>query len=177
MAICGLLFVSILSFRGVLLQEKTNFKNNEQSKESLVLESAESEHRISRYLTQTKEKVQPELKVVGENSAADVTRPWVLKVKRMDIDGIEKKEDVPIELLNTNEEKLKNEKAVSSGEITGQEPLKKAQVRPLLILITPTYTRPAQAIHFAHLNSILRLIPPPIYWIVVESYEKVKKSS
>lgn len=38
----------------------------------------------------------------------------------------------------------------------------------LLILITPTYNRPLQAFYLNRLAQLLRLVPPPLLWIVVE---------
>lgn len=47
------------------------------------------------------------------------------------------------------------------------------QENPLLILVTPTYVRASQAIHLTQLNNVLRLVQPPILWVVVESEEVV----
>ncbi|KAK1290185.1 hypothetical protein QJS10_CPB18g01097 [Acorus calamus] len=41
--------------------------------------------------------------------------------------------------------------------------------RKLLIIVTPTYVRPFQAYHLSRLALNLRLVPPPLLWIVVEN--------
>lgn len=41
-------------------------------------------------------------------------------------------------------------------------------VQKLLIIVTPTYTRPLQAIYLNRLAQTLRLVPHPLLWIVVE---------
>lgn len=40
-------------------------------------------------------------------------------------------------------------------------------LKPLLI-VTPTYTRPVQAYYLTRLSHTLKLVPPPILWLVVE---------
>ncbi|KAL8226316.1 hypothetical protein R6Q57_016148 [Mikania cordata] len=40
--------------------------------------------------------------------------------------------------------------------------------RKQLIVITPTYNRPLQAFYLNRLGQVLRLVPPPLVWIVVE---------
>lgn len=44
---------------------------------------------------------------------------------------------------------------------------------PLLILVTPTHNRAAQAFHVSQVVSVLRVVPPPILWIVVEAKVQV----
>ncbi|KAJ7533527.1 hypothetical protein O6H91_13G053800 [Diphasiastrum complanatum] len=39
----------------------------------------------------------------------------------------------------------------------------------LLIVITPTYTRPFQALYLTRLAHTLKLVPPPLLWLVVEA--------
>lgn len=39
---------------------------------------------------------------------------------------------------------------------------------PLLLIVTPTYVRPFQAMYLRRLANLLRLVPPPVLWIVVE---------
>lgn len=38
----------------------------------------------------------------------------------------------------------------------------------LLIIVTPTYARPFQTYYLLRLAQILKLVPPPLLWIVVE---------
>lgn len=40
--------------------------------------------------------------------------------------------------------------------------------RKLLIIVTPTYNRPFQAYYLTRLAHTLRLVPPPVLWLVVE---------
>ncbi|KAI3718039.1 hypothetical protein L1987_70030 [Smallanthus sonchifolius] len=40
--------------------------------------------------------------------------------------------------------------------------------RKQLIVVTPTYNRPLQAFYLNRLAQVLRLVPPPLVWIVVE---------
>lgn len=42
---------------------------------------------------------------------------------------------------------------------------------PRLIIVTPTYARVSQAMHITNLVNVLRIVPPPVYWIVVETYK------
>ena len=42
-------------------------------------------------------------------------------------------------------------------------------IRPLLIVVTPTYLRPFQAMYLHRLANTLRQVPAPLLWIVVES--------
>ncbi|KAJ6823155.1 putative beta-1,4-xylosyltransferase IRX9H isoform X2 [Iris pallida] len=43
-----------------------------------------------------------------------------------------------------------------------------APSRKLLIIVTPTYVRPFQAYYLNRLAQTLRMVPPPLLWIVVE---------
>eukprot|EP00271_Cylindrocystis_brebissonii_P005797 TRINITY_DN18091_c0_g1_i1.p1 TRINITY_DN18091_c0_g1~~TRINITY_DN18091_c0_g1_i1.p1 ORF type:complete len:584 (-),score=37.07 TRINITY_DN18091_c0_g1_i1:526-2277(-) len=49
--------------------------------------------------------------------------------------------------------------------------------RPLIIAITPTYVRASQTVHFVRSSTVLRLVPPPVLWIVIESVEKTKDTA
>ncbi|GJP35736.1 hypothetical protein CLOM_g20267 [Closterium sp. NIES-68] len=49
--------------------------------------------------------------------------------------------------------------------------------RPRLILVTPTYTRAFQAAYVTELTHTLRLVPPPLTWIVVESGNKTAETA
>lgn len=40
--------------------------------------------------------------------------------------------------------------------------------RKQLIVVTPTYSRAIQAYYLTRLGNLLRLVPPPLIWIVVE---------
>lgn len=42
------------------------------------------------------------------------------------------------------------------------------EVRKLLIVVTPTYTRPFQAYYLNRLAQTLKLVPPPLLWIVID---------
>ncbi|KAK4560043.1 hypothetical protein RGQ29_009008 [Quercus rubra] len=42
--------------------------------------------------------------------------------------------------------------------------------RKQLIIVTPTYNRASQAYYLIRLSQVLRLVPPPLLWIVVEMY-------
>ena len=66
--------------------------------------------------------------------------------------------------------------SLPSPQITRSEKVEEDEdepAPPLLILITPTHPRAAQAFHVSQLVSVLRVVPPPILWIVVEAAEKV----
>ncbi|CAI5468522.1 unnamed protein product [Closterium sp. Yama58-4] len=51
-----------------------------------------------------------------------------------------------------------------TGEETG------GGVRPLLIIVTPTYVRPFQAMYLHRLANLLAQVPPPVLWLVVEIF-------
>ncbi|KAK9166134.1 hypothetical protein Scep_001325 [Stephania cephalantha] len=46
-----------------------------------------------------------------------------------------------------------------------------------LIVITPTYNRPLQAYYLNRLGHVLRLVPPPLLWIVVEMNSATMETS
>ncbi|OVA08580.1 Glycosyl transferase [Macleaya cordata] len=56
------------------------------------------------------------------------------------------------------------------GTLIAQAPVQVSEFLPrkLLIIVTPTYTRPFQAYYLNRLAHTLRLVPPPLLWIVVE---------
>lgn len=49
--------------------------------------------------------------------------------------------------------------------------------KPLLILVTPTHNRAAQQLHMQKVVNVLRLLPPPILWVVVEAAEKTEETA
>lgn len=50
--------------------------------------------------------------------------------------------------------------------------------RKLLIIVTPTYNRPFQAYYLTRLAHTLRLVPPPLLWLVVEMpYQTLETAS
>eukprot|EP00271_Cylindrocystis_brebissonii_P022462 TRINITY_DN8659_c0_g2_i1.p1 TRINITY_DN8659_c0_g2~~TRINITY_DN8659_c0_g2_i1.p1 ORF type:complete len:261 (-),score=44.50 TRINITY_DN8659_c0_g2_i1:1096-1878(-) len=51
-----------------------------------------------------------------------------------------------------------------AADARGEQPAKK-----LIIAITPTYNRAAQAMHLVNVVNVLRIVPPPILWIVVDA--------
>ncbi|GJP45442.1 hypothetical protein CLOM_g4831 [Closterium sp. NIES-68] len=50
-------------------------------------------------------------------------------------------------------------------------------VRPLLIIVTPTYVRPFQAMYLHRLANLLAQVPPPLLWLVVEIYPQSAESA
>lgn len=51
--------------------------------------------------------------------------------------------------------------------VTGSQMLDPAFGK-LLIVVTPTYNRPLQALYLTRLSHTLKLVPPPLLWLVVE---------
>ncbi|XP_062190462.1 probable glucuronosyltransferase Os10g0205300 isoform X2 [Phragmites australis] len=50
-----------------------------------------------------------------------------------------------------------------------REPPSSKNAPPLLIVVTPTRVRPLQAYHLHRLAHTVRLVPPPLLWLVVEA--------
>lgn len=71
----------------------------------------------------------------------------------------------PINNSDSIQERSINSK--ESGNLSKDE-------KPLIIVVTPTYERPSQFIHFSHLINVLRIVPPPVLWIVVENKALVR---
>jgi len=68
---------------------------------------------------------------------------------------------------------VKSEAVDASQEISASylsSPFQDAELVPqkLLIIVTPTYERPFQAYYLNRLAHTLRVVPPPLLWIVVE---------
>ncbi|KAK9097057.1 hypothetical protein Sjap_022554 [Stephania japonica] len=65
---------------------------------------------------------------------------------------------------------VKQEKLVVEKVNLGVESRNRFNFAPSkqLIVITPTYNRPLQAYYLNRLGHVLRLVPPPLLWIVVE---------
>ncbi|CAL0327298.1 unnamed protein product [Lupinus luteus] len=55
---------------------------------------------------------------------------------------------------------------ISSSKLVNEEPYLESQ--KLLIIVTPTYNHPFQAYNLIRLAQTLKLVPPPLLWIVVE---------
>ncbi|OVA20310.1 Glycosyl transferase [Macleaya cordata] len=70
--------------------------------------------------------------------------------------------------MEPNKQELINE--ISDDNSDAQLPIQDSDLlyRKLLIIVTPTYTRPFQAYYLNRLAQTLRLVPPPLLWIVVE---------
>lgn len=47
----------------------------------------------------------------------------------------------------------------------------------LLIIVTPTYVRPFQAFHLNRLAHTLRNVPPPLLWLVVETFTRSSETA
>ncbi|OIW14589.1 hypothetical protein TanjilG_32931 [Lupinus angustifolius] len=55
---------------------------------------------------------------------------------------------------------------ISNSKLLSEEPYLESQ--KLLIIVTPTYNHPFQAYYLNRLAQTLKLVPPPLLWIVVE---------
>lgn len=66
------------------------------------------------------------------------------------------------------EQELTDEVAfnISNSQLLSEEPYLESQ--KLLIIVTPTYNHPFQAYYLNRLAQTLKLVPPPLLWIVVE---------
>ncbi|XP_071721927.1 probable beta-1,4-xylosyltransferase IRX9H [Rutidosis leptorrhynchoides] len=51
------------------------------------------------------------------------------------------------------------------------------ETRKLLIIVTPTYNRPVQADYLKRLAHTLKLVPPPLLWIVVEMVSQSEETA
>lgn len=58
--------------------------------------------------------------------------------------------------------------SVALGQNAGESPIPDLASRKLLIIVTPTYNRPFQALYLTRLSHTLKLVPPPLLWLVVE---------
>lgn len=63
--------------------------------------------------------------------------------------------------------------STTDGSTATQDP----NSQKLIIAVTPTYVRAAQAAHFVQMVNIMRVVPPPFLWIIVESLEKTEETS
>ncbi|XP_076886769.1 putative beta-1,4-xylosyltransferase IRX9H [Bidens hawaiensis] len=61
--------------------------------------------------------------------------------------------------------------AVEEREVVVKERFDYDVARKQLIVVTPTYNRALQAFYLNRLGQVLRLVPPPVLWIVVEMNE------
>ncbi|XP_043687144.1 probable beta-1,4-xylosyltransferase IRX9H [Telopea speciosissima] len=63
---------------------------------------------------------------------------------------------------------------ISDDKQDTQLPLQDSDLmyRKLLIIVTPTYAHPLQAYYLNRLAQTLRLVPPPLLWIVVEMFSQ-----
>ncbi|XP_042492460.1 probable beta-1,4-xylosyltransferase IRX9H isoform X2 [Macadamia integrifolia] len=63
---------------------------------------------------------------------------------------------------------------ISDDKLDAQIPFHDSDLmyRKLLIIVTPTYARPLQAYYLNRLAQTLRLVPPPLLWIVVEMFSQ-----
>ncbi|XP_043704544.1 probable beta-1,4-xylosyltransferase IRX9H [Telopea speciosissima] len=63
---------------------------------------------------------------------------------------------------------------ISNDNPVTQLPVQDSDLTPrkLLIIVTPTYTRPFQAYYLNRLAQTLRLVPSPLLWIVVEMFSQ-----
>lgn len=83
-------------------------------------------------------------------------------------------ESKPIDGINASvESQLKESKpidAISEDTISNVSLVQESdlELRKLLIIVTPTYARPFQAYYLNRLAHTLKLISPPLLWIVVE---------
>lgn len=58
--------------------------------------------------------------------------------------------------------------SASLGQIAGGVQISDPAFGKLLIIVTPTYNRPFQALYLTRLSHTLKLVPPPLLWLVVE---------
>lgn len=58
----------------------------------------------------------------------------------------------------------------SEGEVQGLQGFREERGKKLIIVVTPTYVRPFQAMYLNRIANTLRTVPPPLLWLVVEMH-------
>lgn len=85
--------------------------------------------------------------------------------------SIDERQDIDNTTSQELQQGLKEQMEKMSSETLSGRPFIEdppLEVRKLLIVVTPTYTRPFQAYYLNRLAQTLKLVPPPLLWVVVE---------
>eukprot|EP00249_Psilotum_nudum_P013013 c24102_g1_i1 orf=289-1641(-) len=62
------------------------------------------------------------------------------------------------------------------GAFVGSE-IPEFALRKLLIVVTPTYNRPFQALYLTRMSHTLKLVPPPLLWLVIEMHAQTMETA